>query len=162
MTTRVLVYGYGNPGRRDDGLGPALVRDLSAGGLGVSVTLETGYQLQIEDAALVAEHDVVVFADADRAGREPFALCRIEPRHAAAFTTHAVAPEAVLALAHEHFGGRTTGFVLGIRGYDFEDFGEALSPDARRNLAAAVDYMDRALRDGTFAGEAAVTADQER
>ena len=161
MTARVLVYGYGNPGRLDDGLGPALVRDLSAGGVGAHVTMETGYQLQIEDAALVAEHDVVVFADADRGCQDPFALRRLEPRHAAAFSTHAVAPETVLALAQEHFGGRTVGFVLGIRGYEFQEFGEALSPDARRNLAAAVSYMDRALRDGTFDREA-VTADQER
>jgi hydrogenase maturation protease len=161
VTARVLVYGYGNPGRLDDGLGPALIHDLAARAIGAEVTMETGYQLQIEDAALVAEHDVVVFADADRACRDPFALRRLEPRRDAAFSTHAVAPETLLALAREHFGGRTVGFILGIRGYEFQEFGEALSPAARRNLAAAVNYMDRALRDGVFAKEA-VTDDQER
>ena len=66
----VLVYGYGNPGRLDDGLGPALVRELA--GRGVEATLETAYQLQVEDAALVADHGVVVFADADAACAAPF------------------------------------------------------------------------------------------
>lgn len=161
MTARVLVYGYGNPGRLDDGLGPALIHDLSAREVGEHVTMETGYQLQIEDAALVAQHDVVVFADADRACRDPFELRRLAPRRDAAFSTHAVAPETLLALAQEHFGCKTVGFVLGIRGYEFQEFGEVLSPGARRNLAAAVNYMDRALRGGGFAKEA-VTADQER
>lgn len=153
---RVLVYGYGNPGRLDDGLGPALARALVARGLatrddGGSVTVESGYQLQVEDAALVAEQDVVIFADATLTGPDPFELRRLEPRPGAAFTTHAVAPEAILALAREHFPCDTLGYLLGIRGYRFDDFGEELSPGAQRNLAAAADYMCQALRDGSFA-----------
>lgn len=148
------MYGYGNPGRLDDGLGPALARELSARALGDEVTVETGYQLQVEDAALVAEHSVVVFADADKACAEPFELRRLEPLRALAFSTHSVAPAALLALAREHFDGKTVGFVLGIRGYEFDAFGEALSPAARRNLTAAAAYMCRALRDGSLAREA--------
>ncbi len=64
MSPRVLVYGYGNPGRLDDGLGPALVRELSRRGLRAEADLETAYQLQVEDAARVAEYDLVIFADA--------------------------------------------------------------------------------------------------
>ena len=144
----VLVYGYGNPGRLDDGLGPALVRELA--GRGVEATLETAYQLQVEDAALVAEHGVVVFADADAACAAPFELRPLSPRASTAFSTHSVAPDAVLGLAQEHFGGPVAGFVLGIRGYEFDDYGEKLSPGARANLAAAADYMCRALRDGSL------------
>jgi len=154
LRPRVLVYGYGNPGRLDDGLGPALVSALSAAALGDEVTMETGYQLQVEDAALVADHAVVVFADADAACAEPFELRRLEPRRALAFSTHSVAPEALLALAREHFDGKTVGFVLGIRGYEFDEYGEELSPGARRNLAAAADHVARALRDGSLAREA--------
>lgn len=151
MSTRVLVYGYGNPGRLDDGLGPALARELSARLPGDELTIESGYQLQVEDAALVAEHGVVVFADADVACAEPFELRRLEPRPGAEFSTHSVAPAALLALAREHFDCRTVGFVLGIRGYEFDEFGEELSPGARRNLAAAADYVARALGDGSLA-----------
>jgi hydrogenase maturation protease len=152
----VLVFGYGNPGRLDDGLGPALARELAGRELGSLVTLETGYQLQVEDAAVVAEHDVVVFADADRSCAAPFALRRLEPRHETSFSTHSVSPGAVLALAREHFDGATTGFVLGIRGYEFDRFGEELSPGARRNLAEAADHVCRALLDGSLARGAAL------
>lgn len=158
MTSRVLLYGYGNPGRLDDGLGPALIRELANRELGRLATLESGYQLQVEDAALVGEHDVVVFADAAAAGPAPFELRRLTPRLAVAFSTHSVAPEAVLALAQEHFNGDTVGYILGIRGYQFDDYGEGLSPEARRNLSAAADYVCQALRDGSFASPVVAAA----
>ncbi len=146
---RVLVYGYGNPGRLDDGLGPALIDALAAHGCPGDVTLETGYQLQVEDAALVAPFDLVVFADAHASCAPPFELRRLEPLHAADFTTHSLAPEAVLALARDLYGSRAAGFVLGIRGDRFDDYGEGLSPVARRHLDAAADFLRQALRDGT-------------
>lgn len=157
MTAPVLVYGYGNPGRLDDGLGPALAAEVAREGLEAEVAVETGYQLQVEDAALVARHDVVVFADADTACPEPFQLRRIEPRLTPSFSTHSVAPEVVLALAHEHFGCRTAGYVLGIRGYEFDGFGERLSEGARRNLAAASDHVLRAVREGRLSRGSAPT-----
>jgi len=89
-----------------------------------------------------------VFADADRACDGPFALRRLEPNRSVAFTTHAVSPGAVLGLARTLFGSRAAGFVLGIRGHDFDGFGEGLSVDAARNLALAVDHLDRAIRGG--------------
>ena len=51
---RVLVLGYGNPGREDDGLGPAFAAEI--GQLGrQNVTIVNNYQLMIEDALAVAK-----------------------------------------------------------------------------------------------------------
>jgi hypothetical protein len=61
----------------------------------------------------------------------------------------------VLALAREHFGARTEGYLLGIRGAAFDGFGEGLSPRAARNLAAAVDFIHRILSDARRARESA-------
>jgi hydrogenase maturation protease len=155
LKDRVLVYGYGNPGRLDDGLGPALAASLAGCALGDEVTVETNYQLQIEDAALVARHDIVIFADADTACAAPFELRPLAPSNDVAFTTHSLAPAAVLALAHEHFDSRTRGFTLGIRGYEFGDYGESLSPEASRNLGEARQFVLRALRDGSLAAGSA-------
>lgn len=137
---RILVLGYGNPGRLDDGLGPRLVEAL-AGRVPADVTLLADYSLQIEHAAALAEHDVVVFADAAVAGPAPFRFERIEARPGADFTTHSVAPEALLALAGEHFGKWPTGYVLAIRGREFDAFGERLSDQATTNLAAASSFL---------------------
>lgn len=160
-TSKVLVIGYGNPGRRDDGLGPALAEALE--GLNLpGVTIDSDYQLTVEDAAAVAEHEVVVFADADLAAPEPFWFRKIEPGPSvtsstalgASFSSHSVQPDSVLALAQELFGARTEGYVLGIRGYEFDEFGEALSQRAQANLAAALQFIRPVLRERTFRGAA--------
>jgi hydrogenase maturation protease len=142
---RILVLAYGNPGRRDDGLGPALaaaLEDLHLPG----VTIDSDYQLTVEHAADVAEHDVVVFADAACTGPEPFSFARIAPQAAVGFGTHSVSPAAVLALARDLFGRTPAAYVLGIRGYEFNAFGEGLSPRAQDNLAAARDLLPSILR----------------
>ena len=149
MTQRVLVLGYGNPGRRDDGLGPAFADAIARRGL-AGVDADTRYQLQIEDAATIADYDAVVFADATRDASRPFTVRHLEPRPSAAFTTHSIAPDAVLSLAQTCFGCRTAGYLVAIRGHDFDDFGESLTPAAERDLAEAVEHLDRMLRSGAL------------
>ena len=146
---KMLVIGYGNPCRLDDGLGPALAAGLEKLGL-PGVTVEADAQLVIEDAGTVVEHDVVIFADASLAGPGPFTFQRIEPRAGAMVGSHIVEPEAVLALAREVFAVETEAYVLGIRGYEFDGFGEALSEQATANLAAALEFVERVIREGNF------------
>jgi len=143
-----LVLGWGNPGRRDDGLGPAFVAALTEG-MPPGLAADANYQLTLEDAAEVARHERVVFVDADRAGPEPFHLRRIRAsRGRVSFTTHSVAPEAVLALARELFHREPEAWLLGIRGHDFDAFGEELSPRGRANLMEAVRFFRAAAREG--------------
>lgn len=149
VAAKVLLIGYGNPGRLDDGLGPALaaaVEKLAIPG----VTVEEDYQLNVEDAALVAEHEVVVFADADVSGPEPYWFRRIVPKPAWSISTHSVEPPALMAMAQQMFGAKTEGYILGIRGYEFNEFGERLSDRARANLAAATAFIEPLLRGGSF------------
>lgn len=146
----ILVIGFGNPGRLDDGLGPALAEAIEALRL-PAVTVEANYQLNVEDAAQVAEHKIVVFADADVGGPEPFSLRRIHPGASRpSFTSHSVDPRDVLALAKELFGANAEAYVLGIRGYEFNEFGERLSERARANLAPAVACLEAAIRTRQF------------
>ena len=137
---KVLVIGYGNPGRLDDGLGPALADRLEAMELH-DVTVDSDYQLTVEDAAEVAQHDVVVFADAHVSCAPPYCLTTMKPGDTMSFSTHHVEPEAVLALARDVFGKLPDAFALGIRGYEFNDFGEQLSDKARQNLDAALEFL---------------------
>jgi len=153
---KILVIGYGNPGRLDDGLGPACAEQIEALGLpGVSV--DADYQLNVEHAAAAARHDVVVFADASVDGEAPFSFTPLAPAAEIGFTSHSVAPAAVLAVARTLFDSGVQGFALGIRGYRFNEFGEALSRRARQNLSAAVGFLDEIIRGdrfGEFAGGA--------
>jgi hydrogenase maturation protease len=145
----ILVYGYGNPGRGDDGLGPALVaalEPLAAAGL----DYESDYQLAIEDAADLAKYDVVVFVDADANGPEPFWFERVQPTRQLSFSSHSATPAQVVGLANEMFGAQVKAYTLGIRGYRFGELGESLSEQARANLALALAFMERAVREQHF------------
>jgi hydrogenase maturation protease len=142
---RTLVLGWGNPGRRDDGLGPALAGAVATMGL-PGVTAETGYQLQVEDAMEVARHERVLFVDADRAGEAPFSIRRVAAAGSGpGFTSHSLAPAQLLALARDLFGAEPEAWLLGVRGYDFDEFGEGLSVGAAANLAAATEFVRAAV-----------------
>ena len=138
------MLGYGNPGRRDDGLGPALVARLEEARVN-GLTLDADYQLNIEDGAAIAGHDYVLFVDAAKEGPEPFELRRVRPAPSIAFTSHTVSPEAVLAVCEDHFGAAPQAWTLGIRGYDFE-FVEGLTPRAQANLEEAVAFVLQKVR----------------
>lgn len=144
---KVLVIGYGNPARSDDGLGPALAARLETMGL-AGVTVDADYQLTVEDAALVAEHDEVIFVDAALLGPEPYEFRAIEPSEAGEVSSHRMRPEVVLGLAQRLLGAAAQGYVLAIRGYEFEPFREALSPTAQGNLESALEFIVGRLQSG--------------
>lgn len=148
----LLIIGYGNPGRGDDGLGPALAARIEEQAW-PGVTVEADYQLTVEDAAAVARHRVVIFADATVSG-PAFAFRRVDGQPEVGFSTHSVSPAAVVALARELFGAQPEAYVLAIRGYEFGSFDEHLSAAAQANLAAAAAFVSEVVRKGTFAAMA--------
>lgn len=140
-----LIYGYGNPGRQDDGLGPALVEALErrlARARISGVDCDANYQLNAEDALTVAEHDRVIFVDATASGDTPFTFRALAPLATIGFSTHAMSPESVLALCDELYGRRPAAHLLALRGYAWEPNAK-LTPDARKNLAAALEFLWR-------------------
>lgn len=150
---RALLIGYGNPGRGDDALGPAFAEAIQA--LGVpGLKVEVDFQLNVEDAWAMKGYDLAIFADAAVKGAEPFFWREVQPADPAGFSSHAASPEGVLALARRLFDAKVRGFVLGIRGYEFDEFGAPLTPRARENLRQAIAFLSARLR----AGEGGLTA----
>jgi hydrogenase maturation protease len=142
---KALLLGIGNPGRQDDGLGPALAEAVERLAI-PGVTVDADYQLTVEDAAAIAEHEVVIFADADAAGEAPFSMRAVQPVRALEWTSHGVEPETLLGLVVEIYGRAPPAYVLGIRGRCFGELSEQLSGEAERNLAAAVTFLEEWFR----------------
>jgi hydrogenase maturation protease len=141
---RTLVIGFGNPGRRDDGLGPLLAESAAGWDL-PGVEALSDYQLNIEHAADVAEADLVIFIDAAREGESPYSFYRAQPKAQAYFSTHALEPENVLETCREVYGKLTPAFVLAVRGETFE-MGEGLSGSAEANASRAGSFLAGLLR----------------
>lgn len=135
-TANVLLIGYGNPGRGDDGLGPAFSEAISTAGL-TGLEVETDYQLVAEHALAVTERDLVVFVDAMMGSEEPFRFGKAAAARPEALGSHSLRPETVLALADTLYGGAPEAYVLGISGYEFGEVREGLSDRAAVNLEAA-------------------------
>ena len=140
----VTVFGYGNPGRQDDGLGPALIELLENEKI-PGLRTQTGFQLNIEDAYTIADGDSVIFVDASVNCSEPFEFYEIKPSSEIRFTTHSISPESVLALCNDLFNSSRRAFMLSIRGYNWE-FAEGLSGKAGRNLTEAYEFLISKLR----------------
>jgi hydrogenase maturation protease len=149
---RTLVIGYGNPSRRDDGIGLAVVNGLRArlgrapldeGADGfdeLGQALDTLFlqQLAPELAETLADYDQVFFVDA-HAGNYPELVHR-EPMNALAstsFVSHHMKPAMLLALTAQLYGARPVAELLSVRGFDF-DFGSALSPASAEGVAQVV------------------------
>jgi hydrogenase maturation protease len=157
-TNRVLLYGFGNPARGDDGLGPALAAAIEELGI-PNTAVDANYQLTVEDAAEIAGYDAVVFADAATQGPTPFWFARIDDTTvqrvgnsigSIGWTSHSVSPAQVVALARDLFASKVAAYALGIRGYEFGDLDEALSSRAIDNLTCAVTFARKALIERQF------------
>ncbi len=131
------MFGWGNPSRGDDALGPRLIERIAALGL-PDVECLTDFQLQVENALDLLGRRRVLFVDASLGAAAPFAVSQLAPIQDASFTTHAISPEAVMQVYVDlHDSAPPPCHLLAIRGERFE-LGEDLSPAATANLAAAL------------------------
>ncbi len=140
-----LLIAYGNPGRGDDGLGPALAERLEAD-LPNGLRVVVDYQLTVEHALLLTDVSTVVFADADLAAVSPFSLCRETPAIVGDVTSHSLTPRTILTLAGALYDAEPEAFVFGIRGYDFGEVHEGLSVGALGNLDLSEAYFREWLK----------------
>lgn len=140
---QILIYGFGNPGREDDGLGIELARRLEdwskKSGL-PGITFDSNYQLNIEDAEVISEKDLVIFADASTEEIDDFILTKVTGENEVSFTTHAASPGYIVKLCADLFGKCPKVYLLHIKGYQWE-FREGFSEKAENNLQKAFEYM---------------------
>jgi hydrogenase maturation protease len=143
LTAPILIFGWGNPSRGDDALGPLFVERIEALGL-PGVECLTDFQLQVEHALDLQDRERILFVDASLdVGSEndaPFRHRRLFPARDATFSTHAMTPEAVMQVFLDlHDEDPPPCELLAIRGERFE-LGEPLTPSAAAHLDAALHW----------------------
>ncbi len=148
----VLILACGNPSRGDDALGPLLLERLqnwlNSAGLAAGFELIGDFQFQIEHALDIVGRQLVLFIDAGEQSTAPFVFrqARAAARDLAKPGTHALSPEAVLAvLAHINHAAPPPAFVLCVRAESFA-LGEGLSPAASRHAECAFELLQALCR----------------
>jgi len=146
---KILIYGYGNPGRQDDGLGNAFIERLEVWAKQQQmegITFDSNYQLNIEDAAEVSDKDLVIFVDASTEEIEDFILTPVNASTKVAFTTHAASPGYIVDLCKQLYNRVPATYLVHIKGYEWE-FREGLSKRALENLGKALKHIKMMLKE---------------
>jgi hydrogenase maturation protease len=145
---KVLVYGYGNPGREDDALGNEMVEMISVWTKEhkiKNIETDSNYQLNVEDAEKISAYDVVVFVDATQEDIHEFKFTHLEPSsEKVEFSMHAVSPEYVVHVCNDLFKKTPKVCLMAIKGFSW-DFKEGLTDNAKLNLEQAFQYLTRRL-----------------
>lgn len=137
MTAPILIFGWGNPSRGDDALGPLFVERM-ARLAPPGVECMTDFQLQVEHALDLQARRRILFVDASLDVAPPFAVSAIGPRQDDSFTSHAMSPQAVLQVYLDlNDAPPPPSWLLAIHGERFE-LGEPLSSNAATNIEAAL------------------------
>jgi hydrogenase maturation protease len=148
---RLVVFGWGNDARGDDGLGPLLLQRVARAAWPQVLAIED-FQLQIEHALDLDGADLALFLDAGKDTPAPFTFAEIAPALVTTPTTHALAPEAVLDVYARALGrSPPPAFMLCIRGERFE-LGEALSREAGERLEAAWAFVQDLMGERSVEG----------
>ena len=138
----IVVAGFGNPLRSDDGAGWR-VADTLAERWGDRVTVLTGQQPLPEWAPQLARADVAYFVDTSvTADARPRA--RRVTATDAAVNGHALSIEQLLGLARSLYGRAPRAYVIELP-IESAEFGERLSPRTAAATERAIRVLDRRL-----------------
>jgi hydrogenase maturation protease len=134
--TGVLVIGYGNTLRGDDGVGPKVAEAIAALNLPGVQTLVCPL-LTPELADPISQAEKVIFVDAAVDAPEEVQWRRLEPNESSQIMAHAADPRTMLALARDVFGHVPEAWWLTIPAVEL-GFREEFSPAVQRDFRVAV------------------------
>jgi len=137
---KTILIAIGNDARQDDGLGWAFAKAVETDGR-FAGRIEYRYQLQVEDAEMIAGYDCVLFVDATKELlQEGFQYQKLAPALEFTFSTHALSPGSVLALCQQVYERSPDAWLMAVSGEEWElQFG--LSIAGARHLKTALEYF---------------------
>jgi hydrogenase maturation protease len=142
----VVVIGYGNPLRGDDGAGPVVAEALAAEVL-AGVRVLSMHQLTPELTEVLAEADLALFVDAARIPEtEGVQVLPVQPAERSTALGHGCDPGVLLTLTEWIHGRSLSAWMIGIPAADFS-FGAGLSPCTQRGVVAALQEIRRLILD---------------
>lgn len=136
----ILVIGYGNPLRRDDGVGWATVAQLQSLIL-EDVTCVTAHQLLPEHSEMVAGADMVILIDASIEGSAgDVHITPILPTREPPSMTHHLSPQSLLDMTQWLYDKIPFTILITITGADF-GMGEGLSDAVAGKMGLLVNWV---------------------
>lgn len=153
---RLLVIGYGNPDRQDDGVASHVlsrlsqsfempvhysVEDLPKSGRGGDLLLQLQLTPEIVEGFL--PYDQIIFVDAHTSDNEldDVSVKEVASSYQSSPLTHHMTPETCMALLTRLYQKNARGILVSIRGYEF-----AFTPDLSAKTLQSVDVAFQAIK----------------
>jgi hydrogenase maturation protease len=147
---KILVYGYGNPGRQDDAMGNIMadrIEEWAKEKGHTNISVDSNYQLNIEDADTISGYDVVFFVDASIEEIDDYIMTKVEVSDATIeFSMHAVSTSFVLDLCQKMYNKTPDTYLIHIKGYEW-DFMEQISEAGQANFDKAFEFLKARIED---------------
>jgi len=168
-SNRILIMGYGNPGRCDDGVGWYVAEKLEqifhdSKNLHPAkqapenreippkqrpcIDVLTLHQLGIELIEDTKDFDVVVFIDAHIETNDDIKFTQVEADRQLSFTSHHLTPSMLLALTKIIYHKQPTVYLCSIKGRNF-DFGSVLSAETKASADVVINQIS-AMINGSY------------
>jgi hydrogenase maturation protease len=139
---RTLVLGYGNPLRRDDGIGWHAAQALAGTAKQENLHILACHQLLPELAESISQFDRVIFVDASV--KEPAGQISCRPIAARGETgnamSHNMMPQTLLAWSRNLYNSEPEA-VLVTMGAGSIEYGDGMTPQAAQNFAQLLDCV---------------------
>jgi hydrogenase maturation protease len=135
----ILVIGYGNTLRADDGAGQRVALAISAWNLPGLSALAV-HQLTPELAEPLSTADLAILVDARLAGGGAVEVLPLEPSEFGGMAGHVSDPRKLLALTRAIYGRHPRAWLVSVPAADFA-MGEGLSATAERGLEEAIAWI---------------------
>lgn len=140
----ILIIGYGNPIRGDDGIGQAVIAEVEQWNL-ANVRSQSLHQLTPEMAAEMAEVETVIFVDAGLEG-DSVNITSLEPLPSDLFNWgHSLNPRSLLSLTQFLYQKSPQAWLIAIPGENFE-LSETLSPKALNGIQEALKIIKNLIK----------------
>ena len=158
---KILLLGYGNPDRGDDGVAWHVMKtlfsergnnsidlfDLEVNPLTKNIDAWFNFQLLPEIADLIVRYDQAVFIDAHTGEiKNDVNFVKLKPAYQNAPFTHHMSPASLLAVAESIHGVYPESWLLSVRGYSFE-FEQQLTVKTLALSVKAVDLINQNLKE---------------
>jgi hydrogenase maturation protease len=152
---RILIVGYGNPMRSDDGLGWQVAAELFRTNTRPEVEVLPCHQLTPELAPAVSRVETVIFIDSAQGGQPGEMFCQeVRSESGTISFTHHLTPAALLSLSSELFGACPRAYLLSIYGETYVP-GDALSAPVARRLSELKTRLQQLIQENLSPAEVA-------
>ena len=140
---KILVIGYGNTLRGDDGVGPRVAEAIESLHLPGVETLVC-QQLSPEQSEAISRAEKVIFVDA-AINTSEVQMWQLDPADSSQLLAHSADPRTLLALSRDVYGHAPSAWWLTIPAERME-FCEGFSPKTKKGFSVAVERILPILR----------------